>query len=397
MMIWHWKTLRGAALTLGAPLALVLVISVAGVAQDAAECTIWVQPGESIQEAINQAPEGAVICLAEGTWEENITIAKSVTLRGEGGKPDEVRIIGADEGPVIQIKGDQEITSVLGSLTVAEGKGRSGDGIRIRGTTRVSLADILVLENEDNGLEVWDAAEVNVKDCTLVGNGHNGVAVLVSSQVTIEDSAISGNKDNGLWVGDSTQVLIKNSTISDNKDDGLDVRDSAHVALESSTVNGNEEDGIDAWTSGHVTVSQCTVSENGEGGLSVGGPATTTINDSTFSHNGGSGLSVGNSELKVTNSTFSNNVASGIFLFSSVRAEIANSSVFGNWNGISLWDTAQAEIKGNIIEDNAGCGIDSMSSNVEGKENKMTDNGADLCGNVPGGLRIPLEEATEEE
>ncbi len=57
---------------------------VAGLGALAQPCTITVQPGESIQEAIDAAPEGATLCLAEGVWEEHITIEKSLTLCGAG-------------------------------------------------------------------------------------------------------------------------------------------------------------------------------------------------------------------------------------------------------------------------------------------------------------------------
>jgi nitrous oxidase accessory protein len=50
--------------------------------QDQLPCTVTVQAGESIQAAIDAAEEGAVVCLAEGTWEENIEIGKGLTLRG---------------------------------------------------------------------------------------------------------------------------------------------------------------------------------------------------------------------------------------------------------------------------------------------------------------------------
>jgi len=53
-----------------------------GLAQD---CTVTVHSGESIQEAIDSASAGCVICLAEGTWEEDLTITiEGLTLRGQG-------------------------------------------------------------------------------------------------------------------------------------------------------------------------------------------------------------------------------------------------------------------------------------------------------------------------
>lgn len=51
-------------------------------AQGQSGCTVTVQPSESIQAAIDQAAESAVICLAAGTWQENVKIYKSLTLRG---------------------------------------------------------------------------------------------------------------------------------------------------------------------------------------------------------------------------------------------------------------------------------------------------------------------------
>jgi parallel beta-helix repeat protein len=63
-----------------------------------------------------------------------------------------------------------------------------------------------------------------------------------------------------------------------------------------------------------------------------------------------------------------------------------------------LRDSVQATISGNLFTGNRGCGIYSDSSKeVRGEANKMADNGNDLCGNLPGSLRLPLREPTEEE
>ncbi len=51
--------------------------------------TIAVGPGESIQAAIDRAPDGGVIELTPGSWTENIVIDKSITIRSVTMLPDE--------------------------------------------------------------------------------------------------------------------------------------------------------------------------------------------------------------------------------------------------------------------------------------------------------------------
>lgn len=75
-----------------ASLILALLVSLTQ-AQETTECTAILQAGESIQALIDLAEEGAVICLAAGTWNENIKLEKPLTLRGDGEEPDAVRIV----------------------------------------------------------------------------------------------------------------------------------------------------------------------------------------------------------------------------------------------------------------------------------------------------------------
>ena len=61
---------------------LVAALSVLAAAEETPTCNVELEPGESIQVAIDAAPDGALICLTEGRWDENIRIGKSLTLRG---------------------------------------------------------------------------------------------------------------------------------------------------------------------------------------------------------------------------------------------------------------------------------------------------------------------------
>jgi len=79
--------------------------------RDQPGCTVNVQPGESIQAAIDRVPEGAVLCLPTGVWEANIKITKSVTLRRVGADMTVIHGVARDhimEIPVIWITGPRE-------------------------------------------------------------------------------------------------------------------------------------------------------------------------------------------------------------------------------------------------------------------------------------------------
>lgn len=51
----------------------------------AQSCTVTLNPGQSIQRAVDSVSAGAVICLAEGAWQENLVVTKDdLILRGQG-------------------------------------------------------------------------------------------------------------------------------------------------------------------------------------------------------------------------------------------------------------------------------------------------------------------------
>jgi len=191
---------------------------------------------------------GETILIGPGTYQENLTITKSVVLRGAG--PDKTVIRSAQEStPVVHIEGSAQVT--LEGLTLTGASGVCIDypescphGLMVRGQARVTLQNSQVSSNRYKGLFVRDSAQVTVKDSTVSGNGDDGLFVRDSAQVTVQNSQVSGNRYDGLWVVDSAQVTVKDSTVSGNGDDGLFVGDSAQVTVQNSWVYDNLECGI---------------------------------------------------------------------------------------------------------------------------------------------------------
>jgi parallel beta-helix repeat protein len=327
-----------------------------GLAQ--ADCTVTVEPGQSIQEAINKAPAGAVICLTAGTWEENIVIEKSLTLRGEKEK---TVIDGVHENyPVVWVRApeEQEVVVQLEGLRITGAEGRCADyyicadGVLLQGSAQATISNSSLSENGWAGIIVlWDSAQVTISDSSISRNGYEGIELWGSAQASISSSTLSGN-GLGIELWDSAQASISNSTLSENAT-GIRLVSSAQATITNSTLSVNRDEGIKLEDSAQVTI---------------------------------------------TNSTLSGNKW-GIVLEGSAQATISNSTLSGNEkNGIMLRDSAQATISGNLFTGNRGCGIYSDSSKeVRGEANKMADNGNDLCGNLPGSLRLPLREPTERE
>lgn len=285
------------------------------------ECTVTVQPGESIQEAIDAAQAGDVLCLAAGTWEENLKITKSLTLRGRG----------AEQTVLDGVRENYPVVWIAASRATAQ-------------TISVKLERLRL-----TGAEGWDCTDRAEGICTA------GVLVQGRARVEITKAAISHNGTDpsgyGLLITGPAKITISRSTVVGNPT-VLELRDTARLELLNFTAGG------------------------GRFGIELRDAAVARVSDATVS-----GV-----------------YWSAIWAGDRAKLQVTRSTIARNGGGIAIADSARAEVGESIIEDNAGCGIAAWGSGkVEGWGNQMADNGADLCGNLTGGLRLPLAEPTEEE
>jgi parallel beta-helix repeat protein len=283
----------------------VLVVAAGALAEEARECTVTVQPGQSIQAAIAGAQEGAVICLGEGSWQENLKIEKALTLRGQGAQ--KTVIDGIQEGyPVVWVVGAQPIEVKLEGLKVTGAEGGCADwpicafGVLIQGTASWEPGGWQISPGRDHRLHnLWE--QVALLGDSAQAKGHRGLG----TQPRQRSPAPPSLGEQICW----------------------------HRA----------------W------------------GLSPSG-------DHQFHH-----LKEGWHRA-----------------CDSAQAEIT--TISENGAGIVLRDSAQAEITNNLIRGNGRAGIASSSAGpVTGSKNRMQENGVDLVGNLPAGLRLPLVEATKQE
>jgi parallel beta-helix repeat protein len=438
-------TLRGWRYGLAAALAFALgLLGVAGGSEPWAQgqpaCTVTVKPGESIQRAIDAAAEGAVICLTAGTWEENVEIKKSLTLRGASREQTKIR--GKKEGePVIMIKSDAEIEVTIEGFTIAEAK--RGSGIDIGGTARATITNSQISGNEGMGISMWGTAQATITNSQISNERSSfyvgvGISMWDSTQATITNSQVSGNEGAGISMWGSAQATITNSQISGNGYDGIEMRGSAQATIENNTIQENKVCGI--WSSSDKPAQGKGNRMRGNGAdlcgnapaglriplvpptsktqLSFPGPYPTlqeaidalapggVIAIAAGEHLGGLTIwkpltlrGAGREEVKLKGAvsliseaqgvqiegvTITDSAFTGLLLGGQAKATITNSQISGNeGNGISImWDSAQVTITNSQISGNEGNGII-----MEGSA-QVTITDSQISGNEENGIRM---------
>jgi parallel beta-helix repeat protein len=178
---------------------------------------VTVRPGESIQAAIDQAPAGAVICLAEGEWRENITIEKALTLRGQGAERTVIR--GKKRGySVVEIRSSEGVQVTIEKLTVTEAV--EGYGVLVDGNAQATITQCTVFGNEWCGIGVGGSARATIQGSIVSGNRWSGISLW--GRATIQGSTVSRNGRSGIVLeGSSAQATIQENRIFANQGHGV--------------------------------------------------------------------------------------------------------------------------------------------------------------------------------
>ncbi|MFF3929697.1 right-handed parallel beta-helix repeat-containing protein [Streptomyces hirsutus] len=156
-----------------------------------------VQPGASIQKAVDAAKPGDTVVLSPGTYKESVDLTTSdVTLRGSGAHrtvlvPDTVLVPGTD--------------AERGACAEA------GHGICVTGTDKVPLRGVTVRSLTlrgftGNGLWATGTDRLRVQGVTAERNGKWGIAEERSVRSVLSHNVVEENGDAGLFLAGTTDT-----------------------------------------------------------------------------------------------------------------------------------------------------------------------------------------------
>ncbi|QYZ80030.1 PKD domain-containing protein [Methanofollis formosanus] len=279
--------------------------------------TFTVEP-YTIQGAVDAASEGDVVLVPAGTYNEDVTVDKNITLRGNEG------------------------ATVNGGITITA-DGANVENLTVNGVISVDGADNAVVRgcivrDGSDGVRITSAANCTVEECTLSSMGGNGISLSSAGQCRILDNQMTGCGGFGIILySNCPGCFISGNTVQDCKERGIQLQSGCQGSVVISNIFSGNNGGLKVYgCKGQTTILRDnTLLENNYYGVSLE-KADSVIVENVTVKGGTSGISLTNVEnITLTNSTFTGLTSCGLSVYprySATNSLIANNLFNNTWN-----------------------------------------------------------------
>jgi parallel beta helix pectate lyase-like protein len=221
-----------------------------------AASVVHVDPGESIQAAIDKAKPGTTIKLAEGTYKDSVNISKNdIEVVGEGRSKTKIEVPAAGDLPAgAGCVDDSSGTKVVSGICVSpepptdpkarcENSPSSGPGETImKAVDDVEVSKLAVTGFTGIGVLYFCADDPEVTRVYAKGGetSEYGIAAFASEDVVFARNLTVESGEAGIYIGDSPHadaVVWKN--VAWKNGFGIFIRDAAHGTLQKNKTFGN--------------------------------------------------------------------------------------------------------------------------------------------------------------
>jgi len=275
-------------------------------------------PYQNMTSALDSASNGDVIFVANGTYYENLVIAKSVSLQGQ----DEHGTIldGNLTGDVLRIVADNVTITRFTIQNAGPTLGFSGIHASSSSGHNISFNTI---RNNFHGIWLYVSHNNAINNNTITYNEY-GISASASNSNFISLNDLLWNNITGIGVTDSAEETISNNNVSNN-DFGIQLIASINNNITSNSISHNVNYGIYLFNSNSSAYSANDVSLNLDSGIWLMQSAGNFISNNSIRQNARFGIYLTNSTANVlSDNDISENHQYGI------RSEYADANVIFN-------------------------------------------------------------------
>ena len=212
------------------------------------------KPYQTCQRAIdayNQG-QGDLLYLLPGTYTENITLGREITLHGAGR---EKTVLTAESGEVIRIQNAQDV--FISGLTI-DGQTTASKGI-VCFDSKVEISNAKIMGGDFCGVGHHNS-QLRIHGCDIRNNTSHGIEGGGTSSITIFDNVITGSN---IGIGCWSQVtgLIRDNYIRKNFA-GIKCADNSSPTIDANLISKNNYEGIVVSGSAAPKIIRNTISHN---------------------------------------------------------------------------------------------------------------------------------------
>ena len=171
-----------------------------------------------IQDAIDAAPEGTIITIKSGTYEENLIVRKSLTIQAPEGE--QVVVKSAMESlPTLLLVNGRPIHVEVKGLTLQPARPHQGNGIEVMGMVTGRIERNTIQGYQWGILILGKMGQAGLSNLPLVINEntiHSSIWIQESATVTISKNAIQRNAASepvGIAIGNSGDIVVSENLI----------------------------------------------------------------------------------------------------------------------------------------------------------------------------------------
>jgi parallel beta-helix repeat protein len=325
-----------------------------------ARATLIVGPGQTytmIQDAIDNASAGDTVRVWAGTYNENLTLSKTLSLIGNG--TNTTQIIG---------NGNHSVITVYG-------KGCNITGFNITGSGNGSGSP------RDSGILVYSNNNT-IEGCNI-NNNYHGINLYFSDYCVITNTTCISNSAHGIALEYSSCNWIGNCT-SNSNNIGIKIIGAYDNVIIDNIFNSNIANGIDLeWHVDNTQIFNNTCNSNGDNGImmSWGSCDGNLVINCTIINNSKNGVFIESWNAyynEVDNSILNfNNVGINIYQPTTSYTSVTNNKIgFNTWEGVRCTGSSNV-IYHNSFEGNNFGGVQAHDSG----SNNLWDKGYPTGGN----------------
>lgn len=188
-----------------------------------------------IQDAINAAGLGDTIYVYNGTYNEYLTVNKTLTITGQNKQG--TIINGSLSKPVIEIEANNIRVS---EFTIQNGSA----GIDITGYNGTVISNNIIKENQIEGIAIEYCRNTTVSGNSIGYNGWDGIFVTNSSDAKLQRNTAITNNISGVTIEDSFDITLDFNILSNNTFYGLSLENSNHTSIFRNNLHVNKNAGV---------------------------------------------------------------------------------------------------------------------------------------------------------